>query len=142
MSFNQDEGDIKNFLLNRDRQSCQNLVRRYQNAVFRICYNVLKDHQKAEEVAQDVFMKAFDQLKQLKDPLKFRSWIGRMAYHRAIDVWRRQKHNTADLPLPFLLRMGIRDRLQRWNLWRDRNRSQKRFKAWENLTLLFLRYFI
>lgn len=98
MSYNQDEGDIKNFLLNRDRQSCQNLVRRHQNAVFRICFNVLKDHQKAEEVAQDVFIKAFDQLNQLNDPVKFRSWIGRMAYHRAIDVWRRQKSTTADLP--------------------------------------------
>lgn len=65
---------------------------RHQHAVFRICYNILKNKAIAEEVAQDVFIKAFENLKKLNEPTKFRAWVLRIAYRKAIDEVRKKEH--------------------------------------------------
>lgn len=81
----------------RDRISCRNLVSRHQDAVFQMCNRVLKDRELAEEVAQDVFVKAFGKLNQLNEPEKFPAWILRMAYHSSIDRYRKLKKSGQNL---------------------------------------------
>ena len=76
----------------RDRISCRNLVSRHQDAVFQMCYRILKDRELAEEVAQDVFLKAFGKLHLLNEPEKFPGWILRMAYYSSIDRYRKLKN--------------------------------------------------
>lgn len=91
MSYLQDAEDIRAYLNSRHPHACRSLVERHQRAVLRVCLNVVKDYQKAEEIAQDVFLKAFSRLRDLKEPEKFRAWIVKMAYYRAIDYWRLKK---------------------------------------------------
>lgn len=90
--YEQDALDIIRFLKNGDALSCNNLVKRHQRAVYGICLGVLKEKQLAEEVAQDVFLKAFKKLKSLDDPKKFRAWLIRMAFRASIDKKRKKKY--------------------------------------------------
>lgn len=90
--YDLDAQDVISFLKNKDSRSCNNLVSRHQNAVFRTCYSVVKNEQIAEEISQDVFLKAFKKLHKIDSPKTFRSWITRIAYRTAIDVQRKKKY--------------------------------------------------
>ncbi|MGB5821876.1 MAG: sigma-70 family RNA polymerase sigma factor [Saonia sp.] len=90
--YENDSKDVINFLKNGSAQACANLVTRHQNTVFRTCYSVIRDKQIAEEIAQDVFLRAFEKLHKLDNPRLFRSWIVRIAYRMAIDQRRKKKY--------------------------------------------------
>ena len=90
--YEQDAKDIIRFLKTGDAMACNNLVDRHQKAVFGICVGILKNEPLAQEVAQDVLLKAFEKLKKLEDPKKFRAWVIRMAYNASIDIRRKKKH--------------------------------------------------
>lgn len=71
------------------------LVERYQNYVFTIVLRILKDWQLAEEVAQDVFLKAYKRLNAYEQRAKFSSWLYAIAYRSAIDKKRLKPHPAA-----------------------------------------------
>lgn len=73
------------------------LVEKYQNQVFTMCYRIIKNREEAEEAAQDVFVKCFKTLLQLKDKEKFPNWLMKIAYSCAIDYVRRKKVIKIDL---------------------------------------------
>jgi len=56
-----------------ERQAFAMLVDRYQAAVFRMVFYRTRSRPDAEDITQEVFMRAFDRLPGLKDAGKFRS---------------------------------------------------------------------
>ncbi len=85
-------------VLNGERNSFAPLVSRYQNYVFSIAVQIVKNRDIAEEVSQDVFMKVYKSLASYDGKSKFSTWIYKIAYRTAIDHYRRIKH-TSDLDL-------------------------------------------
>lgn len=72
------------------------ILERYQDAVFGVALARLKDFHDAQDVAQDVFVQAFERLASLRDPSRLGAWLRTIAIHRAIDRLRR-KRGGADL---------------------------------------------
>jgi RNA polymerase sigma factor (sigma-70 family) len=68
-----------------ERAQWERLVADHQNLVFSVAMTVLRDRHGAEDVAQEVFMKAFDALDRLRDPGRIKAWLAAMARNRAID---------------------------------------------------------
>ena len=58
---------------------------------FRVAYSVLRHRQDAEDVAQEVLLKALRSLRDLRDPERLRPWLVRAAFRRALD------HRRAEL---------------------------------------------
>src|SRR6476659_1346046 len=63
---------------------------------FRVAYSVLRHRQDAEDVAQDVLVRAHRRFATLRDPARYRAWIVRMTWrlamdHRRGDARRRQR---------------------------------------------------
>ena len=56
----------------------------------RVAYSVLRNQQDAEDVAQEVFVRAHRRFKSLRDPECFRAWIVRMTWRMALD-WQRSR---------------------------------------------------
>ncbi len=83
-------------VLNGERNSFAPLVSRYQNYVFSIAIQIVKNRDIAEEVSQDVFMKVYKSLSSYDRKSKFSTWIYKIAYRTAIDHYRRIKY-TSDL---------------------------------------------
>lgn len=72
-----------------DGEAFDALVRTHYGTAFAIGLAHLRDRDEAEDLAQEVFLRAFLQLGQLKDGEKFAPWLGRMARNLAID-WQRR----------------------------------------------------
>lgn len=56
-----------------------------QRRVFQVALCVLADPADAEEVAQDAYLRAYRRLDQLRDPARFRAWVGRIAFRLALN---------------------------------------------------------
>lgn len=65
------------------------LVERYQSLVFSIALRMVRDRTEAEDIAQDVFLKAYRTLESFREEASFKTWICKIATNRCID-WRRK----------------------------------------------------
>lgn len=69
------------------------LVNQYKNMVFSICVKVCEDFHLAEEVAQDSFLKAYQQIHRFKGESKFSSWLYRIAINTSYNKIRQRRHH-------------------------------------------------
>lgn len=73
-----------------DRSAYGQLYDRYAPLVRAICYDHTRHLADAQDLAQDVFLRAYERLGQLRKPERFGPWIVTMARLRCRE-WRRQK---------------------------------------------------
>src|SRR6186997_2486140 len=62
---------------------------------FRVAYGVLHHRQDAEDVAQEAFVKAHRNFRQLRDRDRFRAWLVRLTWRLAIDRQRADRRREA-----------------------------------------------
>jgi RNA polymerase sigma-70 factor (ECF subfamily) len=65
--------------------------------VYTIALRVTRNKEEAEEVAQDVFIKAFNVLSKFQKASKFSTWLYRIAYNESISRVRKKKMDTITL---------------------------------------------
>lgn len=58
-----------------DRKAFDKLVLRYQDMVFNLCYRFLGDYQEAGDSAQEIFVKAYRNLKTFRFDARFSTWL-------------------------------------------------------------------
>ncbi len=73
------------------------LIRRYERPVFSLIYRVVRDREKAEDLAQDTFVKVLNHIGRYKPEYKFSSWIFKIAHNTALDDVRRKELPTLSL---------------------------------------------
>ena len=71
------------------------LVNRYKSKVFTKIFYIVKDKYIAEDLTQDVFIKAVNTIKSGKynEEGKFAQWVSRVAHNLAIDFFRKNKRH-------------------------------------------------
>lgn len=74
-----------------DVQAFEELVRRYDRNVFRIAQHITHNREDAEDVVQDAFLKAYENLNQFQGQSKFYTWLVRIAVNEALMKLRRLK---------------------------------------------------
>lgn len=62
-----------------DRQAFERLYRKHTNRVFSLCARMVGDHQRAEELTQDVFVRAWEKLHLFRGESSFATWLHRLA---------------------------------------------------------------
>lgn len=67
------------------------LVRRYQGVVYGLAYHIVKNFMDAEDLAQEAFLQAYVELRQLRDPSRFAGWLRRIACNTC-NMWLRRRH--------------------------------------------------
>jgi RNA polymerase sigma-70 factor, ECF subfamily len=67
------------------------LVRRYDRNVFRIAQHITQNREDAEDVVQDAFLKAYENLEQFQGQSKFYTWLVRIAVNEALMKLRRRR---------------------------------------------------
>ncbi|MGK7907737.1 MAG: sigma-70 family RNA polymerase sigma factor [Synechococcus sp.] len=75
------------------------LIRRHQSDVDRILYHLAPDWNDRHDLAQEVWLRAFRNLRRLKDPAKFKGWLNRIATNLFYDELRKRKRNRRPLSL-------------------------------------------
>jgi RNA polymerase sigma-70 factor, ECF subfamily len=77
-----------------NRFAFQQLVTILEPKIFRMIFYRTRSREDAEDICQDVFLKAFRSLKKLQQPERFESWLYRIAVNRVKDYHRRQKFRS------------------------------------------------
>ncbi len=67
------------------------LVERYQDYIFTIVVRMVRNHEEAQEIAQDTFVKAYQSLDKFRGESKFSSWLYTIAYRKTLDRIKQQK---------------------------------------------------
>ena len=75
------------------------LVERYQRPVFGVIFRVVRNQARAEELAQDTFVKAFRALHTYDSARKFSAWLLTVAHHVAIDEVRKGTLDSVSLEM-------------------------------------------
>ncbi len=69
----------------------EELVRKYDRNVFRIAQHITQNREDAEDVVQDAFLKAYENLGQFQGQSKFYTWLVRIAVNEALMRLRRRR---------------------------------------------------
>lgn len=73
-----------------DREAFRELVERYQRKIVSVALGMVHNPDDALEIAQETFVKAYENLPQFKGESSFYSWLYRIAFNLAIDFQRRE----------------------------------------------------
>jgi RNA polymerase sigma-70 factor, ECF subfamily len=68
----------------------EELVRRYDRRLLRIASNITRNHEDAEDVVQETFLKAYRHLSQFQGNAKFSTWLTRIAVNESLGRLRKQ----------------------------------------------------
>lgn len=79
-----------------DQQAFGVLVGELYPAVYRAAMRVLRHEQEAEDVAQDVFLKIWNDPPDLRADANLKAWSARVATNGAIDRFRKKKPDVSD----------------------------------------------
>ncbi|NJO25248.1 MAG: RNA polymerase sigma factor [Bacteroidia bacterium] len=95
--------EIIGLVLDGDVQAFRHLIDRHKGIAYSTAFAVTRNHEDAEEIVQDAFLKAFTSLGSFQGRSKFSTWLFRIVYHRAlnhIEKYKSYKTNT-DLDFKF-----------------------------------------
>ena len=84
------------FTLAGDEAAFANLVSKYQKQVHAYTLRKTGDFHIAEDITQETFIEAYQNLENLRDPLKFLAWLFGIANHLCI-AWFRKNRSTSEL---------------------------------------------
>jgi len=85
------DNDLIPLVLKGDQQAYKVLVERYQSYIFTLAFRLMQSREDAEEVAQDVFVKAYRSLADFKGGSKFSTWLYTIAHNTVITYLRKKK---------------------------------------------------
>jgi len=81
-----------------DREAFRNLVERYQRKIVAVAMGMVQNQDDALEIAQETFIKAYQNLDKFKGESSFYTWLYRIVVNRAID-FRRRERRAPTVPL-------------------------------------------
>lgn len=76
-----------------DVSAFEQLVKRYDRNVFRIAQHITQNREDAEDVVQDAFLKAYENLEQFQGQSKFYTWLVRIAVNESLMKLRKRRTN-------------------------------------------------
>ena len=74
-----------------DEAAFRQVVETWQNMVYNTAIGILQNAEDAEDVAQEVFVQAFESIKTFKAESKFSTWLYRITISKSLDHLRRKK---------------------------------------------------
>ena len=88
-----DDSQVIQKIIAGDRNAYRVLVERYQQMVFRTCMGFVHNSADAEDITQDVFIKAYQSLKEFRMESSFSTWLYRIAVNASLNRVREKKKN-------------------------------------------------
>ncbi len=95
IDLNKTDEELVNLTL-QNKEYYKYLVERYREKLKRYIFRIIRiSFQDAEDILQEVFIKAYTNLNDFDQYLKFSSWIYRIAHNEAITFLRKNKNRLA-----------------------------------------------
>jgi RNA polymerase sigma-70 factor, ECF subfamily len=74
-----------------DKEAFEELVRRHQHRVFAVAGSILRQREDVEDIAQQVFVKAYFSLKRFDQRAAFSTWLYKITVNECWDLLRKKK---------------------------------------------------
>ncbi|HVG11008.1 MAG TPA: sigma-70 family RNA polymerase sigma factor [Thermoanaerobaculia bacterium] len=91
------DAELVTSALRGSQDAYRELVKRFERPVYSLILRMVQDSASAEDLAQDVFVKAFRRLDTYDPQWKFSSWLFKIAHNATIDHLRRGTPDTVPL---------------------------------------------
>jgi RNA polymerase sigma-70 factor (ECF subfamily) len=89
-----DEGALVKRARKGDLTAYDELVRLYQERIYATVYHMTSNHEDANDLAQEAFIKAFQALKSFKGGSSFYTWVYRIAVNKTINFLKQRKNRS------------------------------------------------
>jgi RNA polymerase sigma-70 factor (ECF subfamily) len=89
-----DEAELVRKAQRGDLHAYDDLVRRYQERIYVTVYHMTSNHEDANDLAQDTFIKAYQAIKSFKGGSSFYTWLYRIAINKTINFLKQRGHRT------------------------------------------------
>lgn len=83
--------------LKGDQDAFAILLGRYKNLVYSIILRMVNQTEEANDLAQEVFIKIYQNLEKYQPEYKFSTWVIRIATNHVIDYRRKKKQDTVNI---------------------------------------------
>jgi RNA polymerase sigma factor RpoE len=90
-----DDTDLVRRAQRDDLRAYDELIRRYQERIYGTIYNMTSNHEDANDLAQETFIKAHRALKSFKGDSSFFTWLYRIAVNKTINFLKQRKNRAA-----------------------------------------------
>src|SRR3954462_13639252 len=87
----QSDADLVAAVRRGDDRAFEELYGRYNRRISSYIFGMVKDHARAEDLTQDVFVSALRRMRDTDRPIAFKPWIYEIAKNACIDQFRRQR---------------------------------------------------
>jgi RNA polymerase sigma factor (sigma-70 family) len=88
------EGDLVKRARRGDLKAYDELVQRYQERIYATIYHMTSNHEDANDIAQEAFIKAFQALKSFKGGSSFYTWLYRIAVNKTINFLKQRRNKN------------------------------------------------
>ncbi len=78
-----------------DMAAYDELIRRHQRKIYQLVYHMTANREDAEDLTQDVFVKAYKVLPQFKGDSSFYTWVYRIAVNQTINYLKKRNRRSA-----------------------------------------------
>ena len=89
------DGDLVFKAQQGDLQAFDQLVERYHGKIYGLTYNMTSNREDAEDLVQEVFVKAFNALPRFKGNSSFYTWVYRIAVNKTINYRKKRNRKRA-----------------------------------------------
>lgn len=89
------DGDLVFKAQQGDVHAFDTLVERYHSKIYGLTYNMTSNREDAEDLTQEVFVKAFEALPRFKGKSSFYTWIYRIAVNKTINYRKKRNRKRA-----------------------------------------------
>lgn len=86
-------------------QAFDQLIRRYQDAVYNLAYRLLGNEDDAQDLAQEVFLTCFRKITTYRGESRFSTWLYRIVVNHVKNIWKYRerravkRHESLDVPV-------------------------------------------
>src|SRR5687767_10428584 len=94
--------EIIRLVLNGDVQAFRHLIERHEGIAYRTAFAVTRNHEDAEEIVQDAFLKAFSSLGSFQGRSRFSTWLFRIVYRLALNHIEKSRPGKMNLDLDLI----------------------------------------
>ncbi len=81
-----------------DRAAFDSLVEKYQRKIYGLCYRYVNDHQDADDLVQESFLKAYRAIGRFRGDSAFSTWLYRIGVNACINFRSARRPPTGELP--------------------------------------------
>lgn len=124
-----------------EREAFDRLVERYQRDVYRLCYRYVNNHEDANDMAQEAFLRAYRAIGKFRGDSSFNTWLYRIAVNTCLNFRAARKPEPAELPETLADRgIGAAERLEHAQRASQIRRAVSRLPDKQRATLILKIY--